>query len=151
MSGFYRVPKFSEIMKKNQPILFLEDDNLAAKTMTQILLNLKITNPLVHKPNGIEALNYLKDPESVMPGIILFDLNMPAMSGMEFLQRLKAHPELKKIPAIVLTVSKSQKDKMAAFSLGVVGYMLKPKSYNDYADIIQHIYKYWWTSESPLK
>ncbi len=125
-------------MKKNQPILFLEDDHLAAKTMSQILLSLKI-------------INYLIDPNTVKPGIILFDLHMPAMSGIEFLQRIKAHPELKRIPAVVLTVSKNQQDKMAAYSLGVVGYMVKPKSYGEYMDIIDHIYKYWWASEVPFK
>jgi CheY-like chemotaxis protein len=133
-------------MFKSFPILLVEDDQVDAMTVTRALKDIKATNPLVHKINGLEALNYLKNSTDV-PGIILLDLNMPKMNGIEFLEQIKADRRLKIIPVIVLTTSNDQRDKLDSFNLGVAGYMLKPVGYNEFLTVMHEISTYWSKSE----
>jgi DNA-binding response OmpR family regulator len=103
----------------------------------------------VHLENGEEAVSYLRDPESEKPCIILLDLNMPIMNGIEFLQVVKRDDYLKRIPVVVLTTSEEQQDKVNSFNMGVAGYMAKPVDYRQFVEVMRSIDAYWTISEMP--
>lgn len=135
---------------KSKPILLIEDDSVDAMTVRRALRELHVANPLQHVENGEEALTYLRNPGCEPPCLILLDLNMPVMNGIEFLQAVKADHELKRIPVVVLTTSDEQKDKVESFELGVAGYMRKPVEYQQFVETIRTIDAYWTISELPL-
>lgn len=136
-------------MKNNRSILLVEDDKIDAMTVKRAMKDLKIANSLVHVYNGIEALDYLKNQSNERPCIILLDLNMPKMNGIELLKVLKNDTSLKKLPVVVLTTSNAEKDKTESFNLSVAGYMLKPVDYKQFVDVIKDINLYWTISEIP--
>ena len=131
-------------------ILLVEDDQVDAMTVRRALKELHVTNRLEHVENGEEALDYLCDSDKESPCLILLDLNMPVMNGIEFLQAVKRAPELRLFPVVVLTTSDEQKDKVETFDLGVAGYMRKPVDYRQFVEIIRTIDAYWTLSESPV-
>ncbi|KIO49128.1 MULTISPECIES: response regulator [unclassified Nitrosospira] len=133
----------------NRPILLVEDDQVDTMTVMRALKEIHVTNPVVHLENGEEALLYLQDPASEKPCIILLDLNMPIMNGIEFLQVVKHNDQLKRIPVIVLTTSEEQQDKMSSFNLGVAGYVVKPVDYRRFVEVMRSIDAYWNISEMP--
>lgn len=135
--------------RPNQTILLVEDDEVDAMTVKRALKELNVTNPLVVRENGEEALAYLRDPNNEKPCLILLDLNMPVMSGLEFLQIDKQDDALKAIPVVVLTTSQEQQDKVASFNLGVAGYMAKPVIYQQFVEVMRTINAYWTISEIP--
>ncbi|MHB2015488.1 MAG: response regulator [Candidatus Xenobia bacterium] len=133
-----------------KPILLVEDDKVDAMTVKRALREINVVNPLVHKANGEEALDYLRQGEgNGKPAIILLDLNMPRMNGIEFLKVAKADQILKKIPVIVLTTSKEDQDRVDSYDLGVAGYMIKPVDYHQFVEVIKAIHLYWSLSELP--
>jgi CheY-like chemotaxis protein len=133
----------------NKPILLVEDDQVDTMTVKRALKEIHVTNPLVHVENGEEAVNYLKDPQREKPCIMLLDLNMPIMNGIEFLQVVKHDDQLKRIPVVVLTTSEEQQDKVNSFNLGVAGYMAKPVDYRQFVEVMRSIDAYWTISEMP--
>ena len=133
----------------NKPILLVEDDQVDTMTVMRALKEIHVTNPLVHLENGEEAVHYLRDPASEKPCIILLDLNMPIMNGIEFLQVVKHDDYLKRIPVVVLTTSEEQQDKVNSFNLGVAGYMAKPVDYRQFVEVMRSIDAYWTISEMP--
>lgn len=136
-------------MRSSKPILLVEDDNVDAMTVTRALKEINVTNRLDITNNGEEALAFLRNPEHEKPGIILLDLNMPKMNGIEFLQVAKNDTDLKKIPVVVLTTSKEEQDKVDSFNLGVAGYMIKPVDYLQFVEVVRTIDLYWTLSELP--
>jgi CheY-like chemotaxis protein len=136
-------------MKNNRSILLVEDDLVDMMSVKRALKELKVTNPLVHVENGVEALEYLKNPEHHPPAIILLDLNMPKMNGHEFLSIMKNDDALKRLPVIVLTTSQGELDKIQSFDLGVAGYMVKPVDYQQFVEVMRTIRLYWTLSELP--
>ncbi len=136
-------------MRSLKPILLIEDDDVDAMTVKRALKELKVINQLVHKTNGQEALSYLSEAGSKNPCVILLDLNMPKMNGIEFLKIAKTDEELKKIPVVVLTTSKSEQDKVESFDLSVTGYIVKPTNYTKFVEAIRTIDLYWTLSELP--
>ncbi len=133
----------------DKPILLVEDDKVDVMTVLRALKEIKVTNPVVNLENGEEALKYLRDPKSDKPCIILLDLNMPIMNGIEFLQVVKHDDLLKRTPVVVLTTSEEQQDKMNSFDLGVAGYMAKPVDYRQFVEVMRTIDAYWTISEVP--
>jgi CheY-like chemotaxis protein len=129
--------------------LLVEDDDVDAMTVRRALKELHVGNPLERAENGEEALAYLRQPGQVMPCIILLDLNMPVMDGIEFLQVVKQDAALKRIPVVVLTTSDEQQDKVASFDLGVAGYIRKPVDYQQFVEAVRCIDAYWTLSELP--
>ena len=113
----------------NKPILLVEDDQVDIMTVNRALKEIHVTNPVVSRENGEEAIHYLRDPESEQPCIILLDLNMPIMNGIEFLQVVK--------------------HKVNSFNLGVAGYMAKPVDYRQFVEVMRSIDAYWTISEMP--
>jgi len=132
-----------------KPILLVEDDRIDAMTVERALKDLKVKNELVRKVNGTEALEYLKDAGNRKPCVILLDLNMPKMNGVEFLKRVKPDEELKRIPVVVLTTSKEEHDVVDSFNLGVAGYIVKPADYKKFVEAIRMVDLYWTLSELP--
>lgn len=134
-------------MHKNKTILLVEDDAVDAMTVRRAFKDLRITNSLHHAKNGEEALTWLRSPKTELPCLILLDLNMPRMNGIEFLYEAKADECLRKIPVVVLTTSEEEQDKTQSFNLGVAGYMLKPVDYNQFIEVVRTIDMYWTLSK----
>ncbi|WP_028102741.1 response regulator [Pseudoduganella violaceinigra] len=133
----------------SKPILLVEDDQVDVMTILRALKEVHVGNRVVAMENGEAALEYLREPGSEPPCIILLDLNMPIMNGIEFLQNIKQDPLLRRIPVIVLTTSEEQQDKMRSFDLGVAGYMTKPVDYRQFVEVVRSINLYWTISELP--
>ena len=142
--------KMTELMIQNpKPVLLVEDNSLNAMAVRRAFNDCEIPNQVVHLINGEEALKYLKNDENRKPGIILLDLNMPKMNGIEFLKIIKDDPVHKRIPVVILTTSNEKRDIAESFDLNVVGYMIKPVDYKDLVKIIKTIALYWSYSELP--
>jgi CheY-like chemotaxis protein len=133
----------------NKPIMLVEDDEVDSLTVKRALKELHVTNPLVHLENGEVALEYLRNGQNERPCIILLDLNMPVMNGIEFLQVAKQDADLRRIPVVVLTTSEEQQDKVSSFDLSVAGYMAKPVDYRQFVEVLRSINTYWTISEMP--
>lgn len=136
-------------MRNTKPILLLEDDTVDAMTVKRALKELKVTNPLVRTCNGEEGLAYLREEKNPKPCVILLDLNMPKMNGLEFLKVIKAEEQLKMIPAIVLTTSKDDQERIRGYQLNVAGYLIKPVDYAKFVEAVRIIDLYWTLSEMP--
>ena len=134
-------------MRGNAPILLVDDDRVDVMTVRRALQDIKITNPLKVAGNGEEALAFLRDEEKRLPCLILLDLRMPRMGGIEFLKVAKQDELLKRIPVVVLTTSREERDRMDSFNLGVAGYMVKPVHYREFMEVIRTIEVYWTLSE----
>ncbi len=130
-------------------ILLVEDDLVDAMTVKRALSDINVTNPLFTVGNGEEALSFLRDKNNQPPGIILLDLNMPRMNGIEFLKIMKHEKPIRRIPVVVLTTSKEENDKIESFDLGVAGYMIKPVDYLKFVETMRTINLYWTLSELP--
>jgi CheY-like chemotaxis protein len=131
------------------PILLVEDDDADAMITRQAFNELKVTNQLVHKVAGEDALEYLRDPTNKKPCVILLDLNMPRMNGFEFLKIVKADDVLKRVPVVVLTTSNEDQSVVESFSLGVAGYIVKPVNYMQFVEAMRTLDMYWTLSRSP--
>jgi len=136
-------------MRDSRPVLLVEDDTIDAMTVRRAFKDLKVTNPLVHAVNGEEALAFLREQTDDKPCLILLDLNMPKMNGIEFLAVAKADPVLKKIPVVVLTTSGEERDVVESFRQSVAGYIVKPVDYRNFVDAMRTIDLYWTLSEMP--
>lgn len=136
-------------MRNSKPILLVEDDNVDAMIAKRALGDLRITNPLVHAADGEQALRYLRDENNKKPCLILLDLNMPKMNGIEFLKTVKVDNGLRKIPVVVLTTSRNEKDIVESFELSAAGYVVKPADYKKFVEAIRAINLYWALSELP--
>ena len=137
-------------------ILLVEDDELDVMNVQRAFRKNNISNPLYVAGNGVEALEMLR---GTGPGtadrphlpdtrrIILLDLNMPRMGGIEFLRELRADPALAHTTVIVLTTSDEERDKVEAYQLNVAGYILKPVTLQAFVEIMATLNKYWTVSE----
>lgn len=137
-------------MLNSRPILLIEDDQVDVLTIKRIMKEIRIENRLEVVADGEQALAYLRNPDNHRPAIILLDLNMPRMNGIDFIQVLKSDDALKMIPVIVITTSKGEPDIEDCFRLGVAGYMAKPVNYQKFVEIITVVVRYWSLSELPF-
>jgi CheY-like chemotaxis protein len=135
-------------MQNSQPILLVEDDSVDVMVVARALQDLGVTNKLVHKANGEEALEYLRT--ETKPCVILLDLNMPVMNGLEFLKVVKEDEVLKRIPVVVLTTSNQEKDVSESFKLGAAEYIVKCVDYKEFLERISVIELYCAGSELPI-
>jgi CheY-like chemotaxis protein len=136
-------------MRSTKPVLLAEDDAIDTMTVRRAFRDLKLSNPLAHAMNGEEALEYLRNPENPKPCVILLDLNMPRMNGVEFMKTVKLDPVLKKIPIVVLTTSRDDRDIVESYKLSAAGYIVKPVDYKKFVEAIRTIDVYWTISELP--
>lgn len=136
-------------------ILLVEDDEVDIMNVERAFKKAGIKNPLFIARNGIEALTMLRGGNEKLPKVpnerrlILLDINMPKMSGLEFLQTIRADKELKLTPVVMLTTSNQDKDMIEAFDLNVAGYLLKPVTFSRFVDLMTTLNKYWSSSEMP--
>lgn len=124
-----------------------EEDLLLAKSALEAC---RLANDLHCVRNGEELLDYLYHrgqyaelASSPRPGLILLDLNMPRKDGREALQEIKADPELRTIPIIILTTSKAEEDIYRTYDLGANSYITKPVTFNSLVEIMQSLGRYW--------
>ncbi|MBF0584596.1 MAG: response regulator [Magnetococcales bacterium] len=136
-------------MKGMKIILLVEDDRVDAMTVKRALKSIHVNNPVAVVGNGEEGIAWLRDPQNEQPCIILLDLNMPRMNGIEFLNIIKQEERFRTIPVVVLTTSKDELDRARSFDLGVAGYMVKPVDYLQFVEVIRTINLYWTLSELP--
>lgn len=137
---------------KSINILLVEDDAVDVMTVQRAFKKGEVANPLHIAGNGLEALDVLRAPGSPFKGsrcVILLDLNMPKMNGIEFLTKLRQDPEYHKTPVIVLTTSDQERDRVEAYNLHVAGYILKPVTFSKFVEVITVLNHYWTLCEFP--
>ncbi len=135
-------------------ILLVEDDLVDVMNVKRAFKKNNIENPLFVAENGEEALEMLRGDKNrelakSPPKIILLDLNMPKMGGIEFLKELRANEKLKNISVFVMTTSNEDNDKVEAFRLNVAGYILKPLSMESFINAVSTLHNYWMLCEYP--
>lgn len=135
-------------------IFLIEDDSVDVMNVQRAFKKNNITNPLHIAFNGVEALNMLRGTNgkpklNPMPRIILLDINMPKMNGLEFLRELRHDPELRSISVFIMTTSNDDQDKIEAYSLNVAGYILKPLSFEKFVNAVCILNSYWKLCEQP--
>ncbi len=133
-------------MDTSKTILLLEDDLVDVMTIKRAMKQLNFENPMSVVANGEEGLAFLNNAKE-LPGLIILDINMPKMNGIEFLQMMKQNENFRTIPVVVLTTSLEQQDKWNSFQLGISGYMVKPVDYDRFEAMMDSLKKYWSFSE----
>jgi len=131
-------------------ILLVEDDAVDVMNVQRAFQRAHIRNPLFVASDGEEALELLRR-SSIPHGrrLVLLDLNLPRMNGIEFLKELRGDPALRTIPVVVLTTSADDRDKTAAFDLHVAGYLLKPVGLKSFVELMAVVDRYWSRAEMP--
>lgn len=134
-------------------ILLVEDDEVDAEAITRAFRRQKIGNPITIVSDGIEALNVLRGQNGYaklpQPYLILLDINLPRMTGIEFLQAIRQDRALERSIVFVLTTSDRDEDKLAAYDEQIAGYLLKSRSGADFASVITMLDAYWRIIEFP--
>ena len=131
-------------------ILLVEDDEVDVMNVRRAFERNRILNPLHVASDGVEALEMLRTGAiSRERRLILLDLNMPRMNGIEFLRHLRADPQLAPTPVVVLTTSNDDKDRIEAWNLNVAGYLLKPVTFVNFVELMAALNKYWSLVELP--
>jgi CheY-like chemotaxis protein len=131
-------------------ILLVEDDQVDVMNVKRAFDKNHISNPLFVAAHGVEALEMLRN--GTVPSerrIVLLDLNMPKMNGLEFLREIRSDAVLQSTPVIVLTTSNDERDKIEAYNLNVAGYLLKPVTFVSFVEIMAALNKYWTLVELP--
>jgi len=140
-------------MDRNAPILHVEDDPVDVGNLQRACARLGVRNPVWPVGNGEEALDVLRGKGSharePRPGLVLLDLSMPVMSGLEFLRAVKSDPALRVIPIVVLTASNHEADRLHAYELGAAGYLVKPIEFDRFVEVVGMIERYWALCEGP--
>lgn len=135
---------------KTATILLVEDDDIDAKSVQRAFSKLKICNPIVRAKDGIAALELLEKGDVQSPFIILLDLNMPRMGGLELLEVLRKHARWNDSVVFVLTTSKDDEDKTAAYQKHIAGYIVKEKLHTDFSQLVKLLDHYWKIVELPV-
>jgi CheY-like chemotaxis protein len=131
-------------------ILLVDDDEVDVMNVRRAFQRGHIANPLFVAHDGLEALAMLRRDELPCERrLVLLDLNMPRMNGIEFLRALRADPALHATPVVVLTTSDDERDKVDAYDLNVAGYLLKPVTFGSFVEIMVALNKYWTLVEMP--
>lgn len=124
-------------------LLLVEDDDVDAMTIERSFRINKIANPIVRAYDGREALELLQENKVASPYIILLDLQMPRMNGIEFLDALRADKELEHSVVFILTTSKAEEDMIAGYQKHIAGYFLKDESGTNFIDLVNALDSYW--------
>ncbi len=134
-----------------RPILLIEDNPMDVDLTLRAFQRRRITNPVEVLRDGQEALDWIsrQGPESVPPLVILLDLKLPKVGGLEVLAQLKSHAELRHLPVVVLTSSAESQDVKSAYDLGVNSYIVKPISFEKFLDVATQIEVYWTLLNQP--
>ena len=140
-------------MEKKIDILLVEDDEVDVMNVKRAFKNAKIINTLHVAGNGQEALDLLRGKRGTkitpLPRIVLLDINMPRMNGIEFLREIRKDPELRALSVFVLTTSNDDTDRFEAYQLNVAGYILKPVGVESFMKALAQLQVYWQLIELP--
>ncbi|CAN5139404.1 response regulator [soil metagenome] len=137
----------------NRPILLVEDNPLDVDLTLRAFARRKLTNPVLVARDGEEAVAWISRWEAgeVLPLVILLDLKLPRIDGLEVLAQWKSHEVSRMIPVVVLTSSAEENDVEAAYRLGANSYIVKPVDFNKFMDVAAHIELYWCAlNEAPV-
>jgi CheY-like chemotaxis protein len=141
--------------KRTVNVLLVEDDEVDVMNVQRAFKRNQIQNPLYVAGNGLEALSMLRGNDAAPPAVpwhrrlVLLDINMPKMNGLEFLQTLRQDEALKSTPVVVLTTSDADRDRLEAYRLNVAGYILKPVTFATFANVMAALNQYWTLCEIP--
>ena len=135
---------------KSASILLVEDDDIDAMGIRRAFNRMKVAHPIVRAKDGIEALDILQNGGVKHPYLILLDLNMPRMGGLELLNVIRNDPHLETSVVFVLTTSKDDEDKLAAYKHHVAGYIVKEKLDEDFEQLVKMLDHYWELVELPV-
>ena len=129
-------------------ILLVEDDDVDVMTVKRAFRSHKLANPLHVAKNGVEALAMLRGADGTpkldpLPRIVLLDLNMPKMGGIEFLREVRADPALRSLSVFVLTTSDHDSDRVDAYDLNVAGYIIKPVEFPKFVEAVGTLKAFW--------
>ena len=126
-------------------VLLVEDNqddiDLTKEAFSEACIHLN----LYTSRDGVQALEFLNNPNNPKPDLILLDLNMPRKDGRETLAEIKAHPLLKRIPVIILTTSEAEKDIVSAYEKNANSYIVKPVSFDQFLDVVKALEEFWFT------
>lgn len=138
---------------KNNPILLIEDNAIDVDLTLRAFKKRNLTNPIQVARNGAQALEYIQKwdlREHEIPIVILLDLKLPKVDGLEVLEIIKKHPIYKTIPIVVLTSSSDNKDIEKAYQLGANSYIVKPVNFDKFVEVAANIELYWNVLNEPL-
>jgi CheY-like chemotaxis protein len=124
-------------------ILLVEDDEVDVMNVKRAFAKNNIKNELFVAGNGVEALEMLNSAIVPLPKIIILDINMPKMNGIEFLKIMRADDKFKNISVFVMTTSNEDSDKINAYNLNVAGYILKPLSFEKFLSSVATLKNFW--------
>ena len=132
-------------------ILLVDDDEVDVMTVQRAFAKANIANKVFVACDGIEALAMLRDGDGIPTDrrLVLLDLNMPRMNGIEFLREVRRDPVLQSLTVVVLTTSNEDRDRVEAYQLNVAGYLVKPVTFHAFADVMATLNKYWTLMEMP--
>lgn len=130
-------------------ILVVEDDEIDLMNIKRAFDKARVVNQFQYAKDGIDALEVLDSGIINKPLVILLDIKMPRMNGIEFLKVLREKPDWADTPVVVLTTSNLDSDKVEAYKLKVAGYIIKPMQFSNFVDVISSINSYWLLSEFP--
>jgi CheY-like chemotaxis protein len=134
-------------------ILLVDDDDGDSRSVQRAFKSAKIMNPLVRAIDGIDALDILRGTNGktklAKPHLLLVDMNMPRMSGIEMVEQLRADPDLRNCIVFMLTTSSRDEDKLAAYDLNVAGYIVKERVGHDFQRLVDLVQGYWRIVELP--
>lgn len=131
-------------------ILLVEDDPAHAEIVRRNFEKSRIANHLIHVPDGQEALDYLYNrgsyrdsPQTLRPGLILLDLRLPKVDGLEVLRTIKDDAELSQIPVVILTTSAAESDIARAYDSHANSYLVKPVDFSQFVELMEVLGYYW--------
>ncbi|HSM80554.1 MAG TPA: response regulator [Nodosilinea sp.] len=136
-------------------VLLVEDDEVDVMNVQRAFKRNRINHPLYVAHNGLDALTMLRGNDRQLPQVpshrrlVLLDINMPKMNGLEFLQALRQDESLRSTPVVVLTTSDADQDRLEAYRLNVAGYILKPVAFATFAEVMADLNRYWALCEIP--
>lgn len=143
--------KFNEV-----EILLVEDNMTDAELIIRALRKVNLANHLVHVRDGAEALEFIfatgefaEREKKKVPKVILLDIKMPKVDGIEVLRQIRANPETKLIPIVIMTSSKEEQDIVKSYQLGVNSFVVKPVNFTDFAKAVSELGLYWVLSNQP--
>ena len=144
----FRTPQYQAndlLEPRMRPILLVEDDPVDQEMIGLAFTRASVANRVITMANGQEALDYLMAPgrETVLPAVIILDLNMPLMDGFEFLRRIKAEPRFAAIPVVVLTTSQFDRDLTQSYALGASSCLTKPGDFEQLVKMAAEVDQYW--------
>jgi CheY-like chemotaxis protein len=137
-----------------RPILLVEDNEADVELTLRAFKRRRLANPIAVAWDGEEALNYVHQRgqfthAAAVPAVILLDLRLPKLSGLEVLREIKSHPVYRHVPVVVLTTSSEDRDIQSCYELGAASYIVKPVEFDKFQEVVDRIDLYWIATNVP--